>query len=1531
MRKYIRKIGIVVAFPVLLFMALCILIYLPPVQSFLVNTATRYASRATGMQISIGRISLSFPLDLVVHRALVINRNDTILDSDRLKVEIQLLPLFKQQIEVDGVRLEKTSVNTAGLLEGMVLKGYMGSLFISSHGVNPNPETAIVNELSLKDTHLSLCLTDTTVQDTASSSPIYWKIHLQKIDLERVSFNMHMPLDTLDMQVSAGVLSLRDGLVDLHRSAYSARAFMIKGGKFSLDSNPFPPQDGLDPSHIDVTEMNIGMDSIYYAGNDIRALIHKFNLKERSGLKITSGKGRMVSDAYTLNIPSLHLQTDDSSIELNASMDWDAMDADKEGAIHVRFMADIGKNDLLKLVTGLPEEFVRQYPSAPFQIRAGIDGNLNDLHLTAFSASIPGSIRAEATGSVVYPLDSMCRNGSLHLAMRAEDLDFLKTFMEGMVIPPGTAVDGTVSMNGSRLGTELTMKDGGKGSVVLSAGFDLTETAYEAKIDIDSLNLHAFMPKDSLYDLSARIEASGKGIDFFSPRTRLEATGELSSLHYGHLLFSGLKMETRLEQSQGTVNLTVTDHDIDASVHLEAFLDPHRIKAGLNAQITHLDLKALEATDKKINPTLNIEAHAQTDLQATHSLQVSLTDICFVTDEKTVRTKDLHAGAQISPDSIRSFVNAGDLTFLFRSSNDIDRLTSDATSLVDEFGKQWSAKALDLNRLKQLLPSAQLHVFSGSDNPIANLLSANNLRYDRLLARLSTSPEKGIDTDINLYGLHTDSLRLDTIYFGTCQDTARFYFRSEVKALANRNQEAFNIGLDGCVGSTEARLSIEYLNGEQEKGVDLGLKACLHPHGISLHVFPEQPILVYRPFQANPGNYIYLNDDGRIHANLRLSDANHSGLSIYSESDSLALQDLTFSLNRINIAEFRRIVPYMPDIAGLIDAEAHYIRTDLQMQVAADMQVDSLAYNRYPMGNWGITAVYLPQEDGSHGINGFVSHNNAEIISLSGTYKAGDPEGLPDKLDAGMQLNHFPLSITNAFVPPGLASLSGDLDGEMHIGGAASRPVLNGTLHLDSVQVNVPQASLTLRIDDNPIKIDHNRIEFEQFNIFTGGDTPFSINGCVDMGDLTTMNIDLNTEAHNFELINAKKQGKESMVYGKLYVDFSSIIKGTPDALTMRGNMNILGNSDFTYILQDSPLTVEDRLGEMVTFVDFRDTTSVNLSDIQPVSLGGMDILMTLHIDEAVQARVDLNESGSNYMLLEGGGDLSFQYQSDGNMVLSGRYSLISGEMKYEMPVIPLKTFHIQNGSYIEWTGDMMNPNLNIQASERVRASVSSEDSGSRIVNFDVGVSLTNRLENLGFTFTLEAPDDGTMQNELASKSAEEKNKLAVTMLVTGMYMADNNSAKGFDTGNMLNSFLQSEINKVAGSALKSIDINFGMETTEAENGVSRTDYNFQFAKRFWNNRFQVVIGGKISTGNDIEQEDESFIDNISLEYRLDNSGTRYIKIFHDKNYESILDGEVIETGAGLVLRKKVSKLGELFIFRTRKKEKASDTNTDQL
>lgn len=87
-----------IASPFILFIILCILIYLPPIQNFLVDKAAVYASEATGMNISVGRISLSFPLNLVVTDVDAASpHKDTLLSVRRLQVNVQLLPLLKNR------------------------------------------------------------------------------------------------------------------------------------------------------------------------------------------------------------------------------------------------------------------------------------------------------------------------------------------------------------------------------------------------------------------------------------------------------------------------------------------------------------------------------------------------------------------------------------------------------------------------------------------------------------------------------------------------------------------------------------------------------------------------------------------------------------------------------------------------------------------------------------------------------------------------------------------------------------------------------------------------------------------------------------------------------------------------------------------------------------------------------------------------------------------------------------------------------------------------------------------------------------------------------------------------------------------------------------------------------------------------------------------------------------------------------------------------------------------------------------------
>ena len=176
--------------------------------------------------------------------------------------------------------------------------------------------------------------------------------------------------------------------------------------------------------------------------------------------------------------------------------------------------------------------------------------------------------------------------------------------------------------------------------------------------------------------------------------------------------------------------------------------------------------------------------------------------------------------------------------------------------------------------------------------------------------------------------------------------------------------------------------------------------------------------------------------------------------------------------------------------------------------------------------------------------------------------------------------------------------------------------------------------------------------------------------------------------------------------------------------------------------------------------------------------------------------------------------------------------------------------------------------------------------------------------------------------------STEERSKAAITMLATGLYMNGKGGAN-LSMGSALNSVLQSQINNLAG-AMTNASLSVGIEDNQNRGG-HQTDYSFRYSQRFFNDRVQINIGGTLSTGSNATNNVESFIDNVSLEYRLDNAGGRYLRAFHNKNYVNVLEGEVTETGVGVVFRKKVDRLRDLFIFTrsSRNKDKEEDEDKD--
>lgn len=1479
-----------------------VLLYIPPVQNLLRREVTAYASEATGMQIQVERIDLRFPLNLLVRGVEVIQQPDTLLSLESLNVRVQAWPLIKGKVEVDEVTLNQVAVNSAGLIEGMKIKGVLGRFFLQSHGVDLSNEIAIINQVDLSDTHVQLVMNDTTTapKDTTASAPVNWKVDLHQLNLGNVSFSMQLPADSMRMAAYIGEASVNDAQADLKNQFYSLKQFLLSGGSANYDTGAAKPVEGFDASHIAVRDIRIGLDSLLYKGRNMNAVLREFSMNERSGLSITSLAGRVYSNDSIICVPGLKLQTPHSEIDLSAHTYWELVNIPTTGRLSANLNAYIGKEDVMLFTGGLPDSFKEAYPFRPLVIRAGTDGNLKEMQISRFTVDLPGAFSLEGGGLLENLADSITRSGTVGLKMTTQNLNFL-TALSGeapngtIVIPDSMDLVAKVDINGPAYKANLKLREG-QGTIDMDAALNTLTEVYKADLKINNLQLHNFLPKDSIYELSLSADAEGRGLDVTSYRSFAKLNLSLDQLHYAQYHLSNVDLTGALKGALVTARLTSDNALLKMTTEAEYNLAHSYPDGKVTMDVTQLDLHELGLMPQPMKHPLafNFSAEARQNRVFTHLV-------------------------------------SGDMKLNLSARSGVEPLIRQSTHFVDVLMRQIDEKALDHAELREALPTAILSFSAGKENPLAYFLATQNISYQDASMKFGTAPDWGINGKAAIHTLKVDTLQLDTIFFTVKQDTTSMKLRAGVINGPKNPQFSFSTAITGEIRDRDAELLVDYKNEKGETGVLLGVNArpLFEGHGkgngIAFTLIPENPIIAFQKFHFNEKhNWIYLHKNMRVYANVDMWDDEGMGFRIHSvPGDTVSLQNIDVEIRRIRLAELSSVLPYFPEITGLFSAEAHYVQTEKDLQLSAELSIDELIYERQRIGDVTLGATWLPGEQGKQYLNAYLNHDQAEVLLADGKLI---PTGTgKDSLEVNMELDHFPLRVANVFVPDQMVTLSGDLDGNLKITGSTEQPLINGELSLDSVAVLSRQYGARFMFDNRPVQINNNRLLFDKFAIYTTSKNPFTIDGYVDFRDMSRPMANLNMLAQNYTLLDAKRT-RESLVYGKVFADFRATVKGPLDGLNMRGNISLLGNTDVSYILTDSPLTVQDRLGSLVTFTSFSDTTTVVRQEVPTVSLGGLDMVMMVHIDPSVRLKVDLDASNDNRIELEGGGDLSMKYTPQGDLTLTGRYTLSGGLMKYALPVIAAKEFAIDNGSYVEWTGNPMDPMLNFKATDRIRASVSEgENGGTRTVNFDVSIVIKNRLDDLSFAFDVSAPEDATIQNELTAMGAEERGKQALYIMVMKTYLGTGPIGGGgggvgkLNMGSALNSVLSSQINSLMGN-LKNASVSVGIEDHDlSDTGGKRTDYSFRYSQRLFNNRFQIVIGGKVSTGENATNNAESFIDNISLEYRLDRTGTRYVRLFYDKNYESVLEGEITETGVGLVLRKKLDKLSELFIFKKKK------------
>lgn len=1578
---------------VLLLVALLLpaLLYVPAVQDLVRRKAAAYASQTLGMELLVARLRLAFPLRLTVEGTLLRDGADTLLRCGRLSLDAALWPLLRREVAVDRFELRDLAARYADSLGGMELRLAAGRFALEECRVGLRAQRVDLGTVSLSDADISLDLraADAPERTDSTASPA-WTVAVGRLVVANTAFGMRTAPSVTelavrlpggmvercvvrlgDRDVAVGSLLLERGEyayrtapeaadasqpVPAHATAGSsghdpaeraagpesaaaaaAQPWSVLVGSVVLADNRVEygtlghtPAAGFDPECIALSGLDLEIDSIRNRGAEIALLIRRMRFAERCGVDVQQLDGGFRMDSAGIALSDFNLHTANSSLQADLSAGAGALQADPAAAVAANLAARIAPGDALLLYPGLPLAALK---GRDVRMHLAADGTLGDIGRLTLGVSSPGLAAVEADGAVRNLTDARRLAADLRFRGDFDNLNPLLALLPDtalrrrVAIPRGVGLQGRVRADGAAYDGTATLT-AGAGRLLLDGRYDGRAERYDALLRCDSFPLGTFLPADSLGVLDLLLTARGEGFDPFAARTSAALRAQVGRVVWQGRDLGGLELEADLAEHRLTGRLLDDNEALRLALQIEGELTAQAQRLALSGRVAEVDLAALGVVSEPLGGSLMLDAEASAAAGRRFAARIGLDSIEIRSDGRTDRIRP--TAASFSTDSLatRAALHSGDLSLAFAAPGALDSLTAAFAVGADTLLGQLRTQHLDMERLGRALPAFGLHLTAGRNNIVNNLLKMRGASFDSLRVEAVHGDTLPLLVRAGVTNLASGGLRLDTAGIRLRQEGRQLTYGVLLDNTSGGLERAARAGLSGSLVADSCRLDLWLQDRAGEDVTRFGWDVVWSDSLVRATLGPAAPLFGSALWSVNPDNYVIYGFDGTLRADLDLThDGQRFALRTLPVSETPDAPDapdvLRLDMAGLRIASMLEALPVVPPLDGVLGAGIQLERRADSLAVGGEVSVAGLSYDGQRFGDVGFGLSYA----GGRGYRGALrmTLDSAEVLTARGSYEPQQPQ----PLDFALTIPGFPLERANAFLPADLLRLSGSLGGSLRATGTTAAPQIDGGLHFTGTKLRVPMIGTSFALSSDTIRIRDSRVRFDRYAVTAPNKRALTLDGAFDLSNLTAPTADIALHAADFQAVNVART-ERTAVYGTAYLDLDATARGPVDELAVRGRVALLGGTDITYVMQDSPMDVRERPQQVVSFVSFDELDTQELPAEAPrtVRIGGMDLQLDVDISDDVRAGVDLSADGQNRVDLEGGGRLTYSMNPLGDVRLTGKYLLSGGTVSYNPPIIARKVFRIRPGSYVEWIGNVADPSFDIMAVESVRANVSTDGQQSRAVNFDISITIRNSLDNLEISFGLAAPEDLAMQNELNSLTAEQRANQAMGLLVYNTYSGPGTTAK-VATGNPLNAFLQQELNRWAQNSLKGVDLSFGIDSYgESDPGGQHTDYSYRLSKNLFGNRVRAVIGGSFSTDADPTQNlRENIIGDVSLEYMLDKRDNMFIKLFRHTGYESILEGEITETGVGFVIRKRLLRFTDLFRLTKRRLEKQQKDN----
>lgn len=1546
---------------ILLALGVTALIYSPWSQNYIRERLTQKLNEHPGLTFQFDDLRLRFPLRLDLQGVMLAQDGDTLIHAQHLNADVKLLPLISGNVVIRKAALADAYYRMGSPDSSMYMTIRAKSLLIRPATIDLKTLDICLDDANISHAIIDMTLRpDTTPSDTSASTPM--KIMLKHLQLDDFTYKMSM-LPTIDsLGTTIGHGTLLNGEIDLGKQTLKLQSIIgdslsatyiapdaataaaypttpddpnappsepwtinidtisFTGSNALYTTRGYRPTPGLDFGYIQANNMDLAIHGFYNQASTLRMPL-TLHATERCGLTLNA-TGEFALNETEMLIRQLNVTTDATYLDVDALMGMGDMTTDPNLPLRLKVNGFAGFSDISTMFPGY-KYYLSLFPRAGrADVKVDINGTPSQLRVDLIDLAIRGCADLRAHGSVQHIFSDDRIGGDIALSGHIINIkSILNAFVEpsmGLTVPPMT-LNGNVSYHPGITKGQLTATTLG-GKIALNANYNSRAEGYAIDLSANDFPINAFMADIGAGRATLDLKAEGQGFDIFKPSTHLDVDANVHSLVYGGYDYRNIDCNAHILNGEAAITANSASEALNASLNASGNLNGDTYNWDIALDGENIDLFALKFAEEPASVKLSLQGNASVKSNFNEfTADIDLNQLEYISEIEDINITNVTARVECA-DSITSFdLHNLDLSAQAYMPYHYSKIVDNFTKATDLAMVQLKERKIDVDTIQKVLPTFNISLICGNNNLLTELLETNDMRLDHL--SLQAQNDSSLYFCSQIYGFETGTTRLDSIDVDLIQQAEKMHIVGKVNNRPGTLDNWAHLTVDGMVNGDKVSLRLTQQDIDMVTGFDIGAITSLADSTITSRIFPLTPVIGYKKWTVNLDNFLRFNFyTHQVDANLKMK-GDKSSLQLYSQhptdsvSDSV-INDIVLKVGDINLADWLSFNPFAPPISGSLSADMK-VRWDGGSNVngSGNLSLADFYYDKRKVAALDLDMNVETNLSGTIRATADLMVDGKRTMKLSGNLN-DSISGSPFNLD--FTLIQFPLNTANPFLPADVAQLTGTLNGNMMISGDADNPLINGEIFFTDAAVKVAMTNTAYKFSEVKIPVKDNVVKFTDFNIRGLNENPLYVNGLVDLRTLSSPSVDLDFKAKNLMLVNSNRASKNAIIYGKAYVDLNATAQGNMRLLDLYADLTLLSGSNVTYVMTDETTDISSSADEgMVKFVNLNDTAAVAMADSISENEMLLNIEAQVNIQSGTTVNVDLNTGSRNKVMIQPQGSLTYTQtpmSTEGRMV--GRINLNNGYVRYTLPVIGSeKAFNVNSGSYVSFTGDILNPTLNLHATDPVKINVT-QDGNARMVNFDILVGITGTLSRMDVAFDLSTNDDLSIANELQSMSTEQRASQAMNMLLYNMYTGPGSSSNINLSANPLFSFLESQINNWAAQNIRGVDLSFGIDQfNQTTNGTTSTamSYSYQMSKSLFNDRFKIVIGGNYTTDNNADENiAENLINDISFEYFLNSQQTMLLKLFRHMGYESILEGEITQTGVGFVYRRKMEHLNQM-------------------